>query len=80
MLSRVATPWTTACQAPLSMGLSKQRILDWVAISSSRGSSLPRDQTCVSCISYIGGWILHHCTTWKTHLEHDKSLISNTYI
>ena len=27
------------------------RILEWVAISSSRGSSRPRDQTCVSCIA-----------------------------
>ena len=29
------------------------RILEWVAISSSRESSQPRDQTCVSCISCI---------------------------
>ena len=27
------------------------RILEWVAISSSRGSSWPRDQTCISCLS-----------------------------
>ena len=26
------------------------RILEWIAISFSRGSSLPRDQTWVSCI------------------------------
>ena len=26
------------------------RILEWVAISFSRGSSIPRDQTWVSCI------------------------------
>jgi len=31
-----ATPWTVACQAPLSMGFSRTRILEWVAISSSR--------------------------------------------
>ena len=30
------------------------RILEWVAISCSRGSSQPRDRTCVSCISCIG--------------------------
>ena len=34
-------PWTAACQAPLSMGLSMARKLEWVAISSSRGSSSP---------------------------------------
>ena len=30
-------------------GISQARILEWVAISFSRGSSSPRDQTCVSC-------------------------------
>ena len=29
------------------------RILEWAAISSSRGSSSPRDQTQVSCIAGI---------------------------
>ena len=43
------TPRTVACQA---------RILEWVAISSSRGSSLPRDRTHVSSVSCIGRWIL----------------------
>jgi len=28
-----------------------ERILGWFAISSSRGSSWPRDQTCISCIA-----------------------------
>jgi len=32
------------------------RILEWVAISSSRGSSQPSDQTSVSCMSCIGRW------------------------
>ena len=39
-----------ACQAPLSMGILQARILDWVAMLSSRGSSLSRYQTQVSCI------------------------------
>ena len=30
-------------------------ILEWVAVSFSRESSCPRDQTCVSCASCIGG-------------------------
>ena len=33
------TLWTVAHQASLSMGFSRQRILEWVAISSSRESS-----------------------------------------
>ena len=31
-------------------GISQARILEWVAISSSRGSCQPRDQTLVSCL------------------------------
>ena len=45
-----ATVWTIAHQDPLSMGFSQARILEWVAVSSSRGSSWPRDQTHVSYI------------------------------
>ena len=41
------------------------RILEKVAISYSRGSSQPRDQTQVSCVSCIGRWILYHCATWE---------------
>ena len=35
------TPWTVARQAPLSMGILQARILEWIAISFSRGSSDP---------------------------------------
>ena len=35
------------------------------AMSSSRGSSQPRDWTCIFCISCIGRRILYHCTTWE---------------
>ena len=41
-------------------GISQARILEWVAISFSRGSSWPRDQTHVSC---IGRQILYHWAT-----------------
>ena len=36
-------------------GISQARIEEWVAVSFSKGSSRPRDQTCISC---IGRWIL----------------------
>ena len=36
------------------------RILEWVAMPSSRGSSQPRDQTCISYISCIGRQVLYH--------------------
>ena len=39
------------------------RILEQVTISYSRGSSWPRDQNPISCVSCTGGQILYHCTT-----------------
>ena len=55
-----ATPWTEAHQAPLSTGILLARILEWAAISFSRGSSQPRDQTRISYISCISRWVLYH--------------------
>ena len=43
-----ATPWTRARQAPLSVGFSRKNT-GGGCHSSSRGSSHPRDRTCVSC-------------------------------
>ena len=47
------------CSLPGSSvhGIFQARVLEWVVIPFSRGSSQPRDLTCVSC---IGGWILYH--------------------
>ena len=45
------TLWIAACQAPLSVSrILQARILEWVAISSSRKSSQPRDRTGITCI------------------------------
>ena len=44
----------------LSMGILQARILEWVAMSSSRGSSQPRNRTQVSCIA--GGFF----PIWET--------------
>ena len=50
-------------------GILHARILEWVAISSSRGSSKPRDQTRVSYISCVGRRVLYQpAPPWKTHL------------
>ena len=59
------TPWTIACQAPLFVKFFRARILEWVAISSSKGSSQSRDWTHESC---IGRWILYTSTTWEAFL------------
>ena len=46
-------------------GTFQARILEWVAMPSSRGSSQPRDWTHISCVSCIGRWILYLCATWE---------------
>ena len=53
LLSRVSlcNPMTVAHKSPLSMGILQARILEWVIMPSSRGSSQPRDRTQVSWIA-----------------------------
>ena len=53
------------CSPPGSSvyGISQARILEWVAISFSRGYSQPRDLTCISCASCVGRWFLYHWAT-----------------
>ena len=55
------------CNLPGSsvQGVLQARILEWVAMPSSRESSQHRDQTCLSCISCIGRQILYHWATWE---------------
>ena len=60
-------PWTVAHQSPLSMGFPRQEHLEWVAISSRRGSSGSRDRTCLlSCkrilypLSHLGSPNISH--------------------
>ena len=64
VVSNYATPWTSACQAPLSTGFSIQEYW-WVAMPSSRGASWPRDQTNL-CLLHCT-WILYHWATGKAH-------------
>ena len=45
-------------------GIFQARILEWIAISSSRGSSQTRDWTCISRVSCTGR-ILYHGVTWE---------------
>ena len=50
---------TIACQAPVH-GILQARILEWVAISFSSGSSPPRDRTRVAYVSCICRQVLYH--------------------
>ena len=60
------------CSSPHSsyvLGISQARILDWIAIPFSRGSSWPRDWTRVSWISCIAGRFF---TVWATREESEN--------
>ena len=56
----------TVCSPPGSSihVILQARILEWGASFYSRGSSQPRDQTCVSCVSCFGRQILYHWAMW----------------
>ena len=47
----LATPWTGNLPGSSVRGILQARILEWVAISFSRGSSRLRNRTQVSCIA-----------------------------
>ena len=71
------------CNPPGSSvrGIFKARILEQVAISDSRESSQPRDQIHVSCISWIGWWILYHCTKdFRYLISYKKDQIQLCYL
>ena len=57
LMSDSVAPWTVALHQE-----------EWAAISSFRGSSHPRGQTHVSCVSCIGACILHHIASSKSKL------------
>ena len=60
-----ATLWTTAQQAPLSMGFSRQEYQSGLLLPPPGGSSRPRDQTYVSYDCCIGGRFFTTRATWK---------------
>ena len=56
-------PWNAMDCSPLDSsvhGVPQARILQWVAIPSSRGSSQPGDQTRISYDSCVGRQVLHY--------------------
>ena len=55
----LVTPWITAHQAPLSMGFFMQEYWSGLPFPPP-GSSLPRDQTGISCVSCTAGRFFTH--------------------
>ena len=56
---------------PSVHGFLQERILEQIAISFSRASSWPRDQTHITCISCIGRQVLYRCAIWKARKERE---------
>ena len=75
--------WTLADPMDYSLssssvhGILQARILDWVAISSSRESSQPRNRTQVSCIAgrFFTDWAMREAL--KKADEHQDMMLSN---
>ena len=72
------------CSPPSSSvhGISQARMLEWVAISFSRGSSRLRDGSQVSCITCIGRQILFHLCHLEcpmTSSPSSKNLVQHLY-
>ena len=63
------TPWTVACQVPLSIGFFQARVLEWVAISFSKRSSRPRDWIRVSRIVQFSS-VAQSCRTLCDPMNH----------
>ena len=57
------------CSPPGSSvhGVLQARILEWITMPSSRGSSRPRDRTGISCVSCTAGGFSTHWATWEAH-------------
>jgi len=66
LLSRICNPMDCSLPGSSVHGISQARILEWVAISSSRRSSQPRDRTHISCIDKQ---VLHHWATREAHMH-----------
>ena len=60
------TSWTVILLSSSIHGIFQAGILEWMAIS--KGSSQPRDQTNISCVSCIERQILIHCNIREVSL------------
>ena len=66
-------PKSVACQTFLCMGFLRQE-MEWVAISFSKGSSWPREWTCISCIGRqaLYHWSYHGTTEYYSAIRRKK--------
>ena len=78
----------TDCSPPgfSVQGISQVRTLEWVVMPSSRGSSLPKDRTHLSCVYCVAGRFLT-AESWGKHSQlptvcdkHSSNLTKNTIL
>ena len=72
------TPWTIAYQAPLSMGFFQARILEWIAIFSSKGIFLAQGWNPVSLASYLIRQILYHTAPPGKPIQDSKGSLNHS--
>ena len=72
-------PMDCSLPGPSVHGIFQARMLERVAISSSKGSSWPKNWNCVSC---IGRHILYHCATWEAQFppQGNGNIFCSTYL
>ena len=70
-----ATLWTVARQAPVH-GILQARILEWVAVPSSRGSSQTWDGTSSPGSPALAGGFFITSATWKVPGAHKAELLN----
>ena len=58
----------------------QERILEWVAMPSSRGSSQSRDGTCTSCVSCFGREVLYTSAIWEALLRPESESESRSFL
>ena len=70
----------TDCSPPVSSvhRILEPRILEWVAMFSSNGTSWPEDQTCVSVSPALAGRLLTTSATWESWKQAAKNLLMHT--
>ena len=84
MLSHYSCIWLfatlrmVASQAPFSMGILQLRIVELVAMPSSRGSFWSRDRTRVSYVSCTAGRFFTTSATWEPHIL--SALVTLTHL
>ena len=78
-LQQCLTPYDCSPPGSSVHGILQARILEWSAMPSSRGSSWPRDRTCVSYDSWIRRRVFFTTSTiWEAgHLGNRKTFLGN---